>query len=364
MSSASSSENVEQPIASIREVFNKNYLDFAASLMDTFPEINAAVGVAIELSEDERWNRFQAEVLPGMADVQGRGKAPSIILPGVTLPAGEWDNLSANNRKVILEFMGLLCSCVLFENPNASGEGENWAGASKWFEGMMGSWKDKMAGFDFKGMADKFGKIFGVGAGGIPDLPKKFLKGHIAKLAEELMAEFKPEDFGLDPELMKECESNPTKAFDILMKVYMSNPGNLQSMIAKVGNRLKAKFANGQLRPEQIVAEAEELMKTFQDNPEFTSLMESFKSTFGFEDMDMAQAAGREDKARLNIVKERLRKKVEAKKAAATTSAAAPTDPAAAAAAQVMAQFLMEEETKAKEKASAKVTSKGKGGRK
>ncbi len=357
MSSASSDENVNTPsMASIRDVFNKNYMDFAASIMDTFPELNAAVGAAVELSETERWNRFQAEVLPGMADVQGRGKAPSTILPGVSLPAGEWEALSPNNRKVILEFMGLLCSCILFENPEASGQGESWAGASKWFENMMGSWKDKMAGFDFKGMAEKFGKIFGIGAGGIPDLPKKFLKGHIAKLAEELMTEFKPEDFGLDPEMMKECEANPTKAFDILMKVYMSNPGNLQSMIARVGNRLKAKFANGQLRPEQIVAEAEELMKTFQENPEFVSLMESFKSTFGFEDMDMAQAAGREDKARLNLVKERLRKKAEAKKAATAAASTAPVAntpeaaAAAAAAAQRMAQLLMEEEAKAKQK--------------
>jgi hypothetical protein len=359
MSSTTSSENVEQ--ASIREVFQKNYMDFAASIMDGFPELEAAVSAAIELSEEERWNRFQAEVLPGMADVQGRGKVPSMMLPGVALPAGEWDKLSPNNRKAILEFMGILCSCILFENPESAGKDGSWSGANKWFEGMMGNWKEKMGGFDFKGMTEKFGKIFGIGEGGIPDLPKKFLKGHIAKLAEELMAEFKPEDFGLDPELMKECEANPAKAFDILMKVYMSNPANLQSMIAKVGNRLKAKFANGQLRPEQIVAEAEELMKTFQDNPEFTSLMESFKSTFGFEDMEMAQSVGREDKARLNIVKERLRKKVEAKKAAAATaSAATPTDPAAVAAAQVMAQFLMDEEAKAK----AKAASKGKGGRK
>ncbi len=362
-SSSSAAENVEKPNeASIREVFQKNYMDFAASLMDGFPELEAAIGAAIELSEEERWNRFQSEVLPGMADVQGRGKIPSVMLPGVVLPAGEWEKLSPNNRKAILEFMGLLCSCILFESPDAFGkEGGNWAGANKWFEGMMGSWKDKMAGFDFKGMTEKFGKIFGLGEGGIPDLPKKFLKGHIAKLAEELMAEFKPEDFGLDPELLKECEANPAKAFDILMKVYMSNPGNLQTMIARVGNRLKAKFANGQLRPEQIVAEAEELMKTFQDNPEFTSLMESFKSTFGFEDMEMAQAAGREDKARLNMVKERLRKKSEAKKAAAAAASAMPTAASSAdaiAAAQRMAQLLLEEESKAKQ------TSKGKGGRK
>jgi hypothetical protein len=44
--------------------------------------------------------------------------------------------------------------------------------------------------------------------------------------------------------------------------------------------------------------------------------MESLKTAFGFEDMDMAKAAGKEGSARLSLVKERLRKKLEAKKAA------------------------------------------------
>jgi hypothetical protein len=43
--------------------------------------------------------------------------------------------------------------------------------------------------------------------------------------------------------------------------------------------------------------------------------MESLKSMFGFEDMDMARQAGREGSARLSMVQQRLRKKLEAKKA-------------------------------------------------
>ncbi len=341
-------ENVEPPQPSLREVFNKNYSEFAAALMDTFPELAAPLAAALELPESDRWTRFQAEVLPAMADVQGRNKAPTKLLPGVQLPDGEWDGLSPNNRKAILEYLGLMCSCVLFEMPDTH-TGQNWDGASKWFEGMMGSWKDKMAGFDFKGMTEKFTKIFGISAeGGLPSLPEKFMKGHIAKLAEELMKEFKPEDFGLDPELMKECESNPTKAFDILMKVYMNKPGALQSMITRVGKRLQQKFASGALRPEQIVAEAEELMKTFQENPEFVNLMESFKSAFGFEDMDMARSAGKEQSARLNIVKERLKKKMDAKKAAAgpVGGGTAENMAAANAAAEAMAKLLLEESEK------------------
>ena len=350
-------ENVETPQPNLREVFNKNYSEFAAALMDTFPELAAPLAAALELPEAERWTRFQAEVLPAMADVQGRNKAPTKLLPGVQIPDGEWDNLSPNNRKAILEYLGLMCSCVLFEMPD-SHTGQSWEGASKWFEGMMGSWKDKMAGFDFKGMTEKFTKIFGISAeGGLPSLPEKFMKGHIAKLAEELMKEFKPEDFGLDPELMKECESNPAKAFDILMKVYMNKPGALQGMIARVGKRLQQKFASGALRPEQIVAEAEELMKTFQENPEFVNLMEGFKSAFGFEDMDMARAAGKEQSARMNIVKERLKKKMDAKKAAAgqvESVMSAESMASANAAAAAMTKLLLEEDAKQKAAAAQK----------
>jgi hypothetical protein len=345
---SSETKNVEPPQASLREVFNTNYSEFAGALMDTFPELAAPLGAALELSDTQRWARFQAEVLPTMADVQGRNKPPTMMLPGVQMPAGEWDNLSPNNRKVILEYLGLMCSCILFEMPD-SATGQNWDGASKWFEGMMGSWKDKMAGIDFKSMTEKVTKLFGISTdGGIPSLPEKFMKGHIAKLAEELMKEFKPEDFGLDPELMKECESNPTKAFDILMKVYMNKPGSLQAMITRVGKRLQQKFASGALRPEQIVAEAEELMKTFQENPEFVNLMESFKSAFGFEDMDMARAAGKEQSARMNIVKERLKKKMDAKKGAnsAATHVGADNMASANAAAEAMAKLLMEEAQK------------------
>lgn len=370
---SSETENVETPQPSLREVFHKNYIEFAATLLDTFPELRASLAAASGLSEAERWTRFQAEVLPAMADVQGRNKAPTKILPGVQLPVGEWDKLSSNNRKVILEFLGLMCSCILFEMPDTP-TGESWDGASKWFEGMMGSWKDKMEGFDLKGMTEKITKMFGISTeGGIPSLPEKFLKGHIAKLAEELMREFKPEDFGLDPELMKECESNPAKAFDILMKVYMNKPGSLQAMITRVGKRLQQKFASGALRPEQIVAEAEELMKTFQENPEFVTLMESFKSAFGFEDMDMARAAGKEQSARMNIVKERLKKKMDAKKTASGGGAGGQvgtgslhmgstatavnrqvgsdtTNAAANAAAEAMAKLLLEEAQKQQKK--------------
>jgi hypothetical protein len=42
--------------------------------------------------------------------------------------------------------------------------------------------------------------------------------------------------------------------------------------------------------------------------------METIRSTFGMENMEAAKAAGQEDNARRAIVRDRLRKKLDAKK--------------------------------------------------
>jgi hypothetical protein len=104
-----------------------------------------------------------------------------------------------------------------------------------------------------------------------------------------------------------------------LLQVFTKNPAIIQSTIKKIGKRLQQKIQSGAIRPNEIAKEAEELMKEFAGNADMVGMMDSFKSAFGFEDMDIARAAGKEGSARLNIVKERLRKKMEEKKAATAT---------------------------------------------
>jgi hypothetical protein len=70
----------------------------------------------------------------------------------------------------------------------------------------------------------------------------------------------------------------------------------------------------GELKPQELAAEAEELIKEFQTHPAFVELMESFRSAFSFNDPEEARAAGRDNDGRLALVRERLRKKMEAKK--------------------------------------------------
>jgi hypothetical protein len=71
------------------------------------------------------------------------------------------------------------------------------------------------------GLGGGFEKLF---ENGFPQLPEKFLKGHMAKLAQEIVKDIKPEDLGITPEMVEECEKNPSRAFDILLQVFGNNP--------------------------------------------------------------------------------------------------------------------------------------------
>jgi hypothetical protein len=92
----------------------------------------------------------------------------------------------------------------------------------------------------------------------------------------------------------------------------------LMNAAQKIGKKLQAKFARGDINRDEIIREAEELMKEFAGNTEFVGMMDTFKTAFGFDDMDLGKQSGSDGSARLSLVKERLRKKLEAKKAAAS----------------------------------------------
>jgi hypothetical protein len=88
----------------------------------------------------------------------------------------------------------------------------------------------------------------------------------------------------------------------------------IQKAMARVGKKLQEKVQRGELRPQELVAEAEELMKEFQTHPAFVEMMESFRSAFSFEDPDLARETGRDGEGRLAIARARLRKKMEARR--------------------------------------------------
>jgi hypothetical protein len=292
---------------------------------------------------------------------------PNTVLPGVVISDNIWATLSENTRKKICEYVRILSICGMMESGFSGSKPE-------WMDDAMNEMKKKLEGVDFENIMKKFMTFFKPGEepegtteestkglpdfkkmfeNGFPKIPEKFMKGHMAKLAQEIVKDITPEDLGISKESMDECEKNPSRAFDILFQVFGKNPEVLQKAVQKIGKRLQHKITSGAIKPQEIAREAEELMKEFSENSSFVDMMSGLKKAFGFEDMDLARQAGKEGSARLSIVKERLRKKASEKdvrKGNSTEMDANMTAKAAAKANAAMASLLNEEAKKSKRK--------------
>jgi len=289
--------------------FEKKVKEFVQDLMETFPELLKELEPVVKMPAADLLEDYMESVFMKHADKKEALQCPGCILPGVTITPGLWVSASETTKRSVFDYLSIIDLLAMCENGSAKGMGKEWA------ENIMKNWRSRMDKVDFDSMAEKFKDIFG-GTGALPKLPEKFLKGKLAKLAEDIVREFKPEDFGLRPEDLKAVERDPARAFEILMQASTANPSILQNAMVRVGKRLQTKIQRGELRPEELASEAEELMKEFQSNPAFTQMMESFRKAFSFEDPVAARAAGRDDKSRLAQTQARLRKKLEERKAA------------------------------------------------
>jgi len=297
---------------SFEDVFTKKYDEFCDDLCGACPELTAEITVSKALSFDDRVSKFKEQVLPTASPTRNSASCPGCVLPGVVITEEIWKELSDTSKQAIQQYLTVLSFCCLY-NIHREGGSKDGSNMKDWTENFLKEWKNKLSGIDFENISKKLFETFGKSASNF-NIPEKFLKGHIARLAEEIVREFKPEDFGVDAESMGSLEKNPAAAFEMLMNIYTNKPEILQNAMKRIIKRLQEKFQRGEIRPEQIAAEAEELMKEFSENASFVELMETFRNTFGMGDMDIAKQAGKEPSARSNIVRERLRKKLAAKK--------------------------------------------------
>jgi hypothetical protein len=236
------------------------------------------------------------------------------FLPGIRLTAALWGEVSEMTHKAIwnhLQTLALL-SAASFDVGSLDLSGMMHQMKEMAESPMMKSMMDKL-----KEMMDSFGKSDASGAAPAFKIPERLFKGQIAKMAEELAREFKPEDFGLSPELLE--TSDPTKIFGYLQEIFTKKPELLMAGAQRIAKKIQAKFERGELKREDLMREAEEMMKEFSDNPMFSELFGGLTEMLNGSDRE----TGNDGSARRRAVQERLRKKMEAKKAAATAATAA-----------------------------------------
>jgi hypothetical protein len=302
-------------MSDLSNIFQEKYDEFCTKLTSAVPELTAEITAAKGLTPEDRVGRFAEEIVPHCSPTRDGSSNPGPVLPGVSISDAIWAVLSDSTQKAIQEYLTLLSMCCLYNGAKANFD-ESGNPTKEWTEQFLNTWREKMSGLDFDSLSQKLaGMIGGMGPDKMPKLPERFLKGHLAKLAEELVREFKPEDFGLNTDELKACDEDPARAFHLLTEIYTKKPEILQKAIQRIASRLQEKVRKGEIRPEQIATEAEELIKEFSGNGAFVEMMESFRNVFGMEDPDLARTVGRDGDARRNLVKERLRKKMEAKKA-------------------------------------------------
>ena len=305
-------------------IFQAKYEEFAASLIDAFPELEEVIKTSLSADKSSRETMYKMLVMPGAGNPKrDPTEQPGMVLPGVFITDATWSACSEGTKKAINQFLSILTFSIAMKDGKSSEFGFGDDSFKEWADTFMNQWRGKMDRGEFDSFTKRFGDLFGSDGGRLPPFPEKLRKGKLVKLAEEIVKELKPEEFGLDPETVKQCETDPSKAFEVIMNSTMRNPEKLQGAMKRIMKRLQEKFQRGEFKPQELAAEAEEMMKEFSENPAFVDMMDSMRKAFSFEgNMDGAKAAGMEQSVRMNIVKERLRRKAEANAAA---KASAPT---------------------------------------
>jgi hypothetical protein len=337
--------------------FSGMYEQFVAELKTTFPEFSSSITQASTLPDAHK--RFTDVWRNHTKDVASQNNAiftPTGIelIPGFVMTASLWGELSKTTQNAIWKYI----SSLLLLAANMETDGKSFwdlSGFQADMEEMMKHLKSEGAAADMKGIFENLGKMaetFGFkdfgkdmsGAGAKFKLPERLFKGHIAKIAEELVKEFKPEDFGISPDVLE--SDDPARVFTYLQELFTKNPETLMAAAKKIASKIQKKFETGAIKREDIIREAEELMAEFQENDAFSSLFGSLGEILKGSEKE----SGNEGSARRREVQERLRKQKaekDAKKAAAAGGVPQNTFSAVqeAAANAAMAALLAEEDT-------------------
>ena len=336
--------------------FISTYQQFLQELTETFPEYTRRLEVAKNHATPREaflsvWKPHTSNIAAQNAELfHGEGVE---LVPGLKMTSSLWSELSVNSQAAIWKYLTTLLLLGTAETGwDISGFQQDMddmikrmkAGDHAGMKQMFETFAKMAEGFGFKDLSGGLGGMFGGGGDGAEPkfkIPERLFKGHIAKIAEEIVSEFNPADFGLPPDLME--SNDPAKIFTFLQEVMTQKPDMLMGIAQRIAKKIQAKFQQGSLNRDELIREAEELMKEFSENEAFSGMFEQLS-----EMMKMGEKeSGNEGSARRREVQERLKKKAAekaAKKAAAGVGSASSNNDAAVAAADAMANMLLMEE--------------------
>lgn len=311
---------------SVTDRFSKLYSDFCDDMTGAFPEIVADIKKAAEVAHPAAFYQLLNDADVQRLIARDSNVVWSIpILPGVSITKSAWERTSDTTHKAVFDYVIALQKLSLQVSPVD-------------VDSMFDEMAKQFASVDFKESMASAAKMMASAASAtdshtrapstsapsasassasaadpsavpFPDIPSHLQNGIIAKIAQELMGEFKPEDLGIDPSKMETM--NPLQVFEYMQETYTKNPAILLDSLKRVTKKIQAKFQRGDFTREQLMAEAQELMGTFSQNEMFKGLFENLSQmTAGGGIFGTGTPGAGAPSERRAAVQERLRKKL------------------------------------------------------
>jgi len=323
--------------------FLKIVKDFYTDMLSTFPEYeDQLIGVLKDINEDNIDSKnikelfkyckriyptrffdllYQNDRIFQDADMDTR------FLPGIDFKEVWQEDITDKTRIIIWKYLQLICFAVV----NNQSDCETFGETATLFEAI----NEEDLKVKLSETMEQMSKIFdlssnvfdsmpatldmsGINVGDLPD-PENLhnhinglLKGKLGRLAAEITEET-IKDFK---------DISGVESVGDIFKVLFKDPGRLMKMIKKVGGNLDQKIKSGEIKESELMEEASELMEKLHTMPG----MKNMQKMFG----EMGLPTGKNSKVNMgafqgqmkrNIgkakTKERLRRKLEARKLAA-----------------------------------------------
>lgn len=322
--------------------FLKVMKDFLTDMITTFPEYEESLKkLELDIVENEKneepsedmvnlFNHCKEIYTPRFFDLLYQNdeiyKSDQAVyfLPGVDFRDVWKQDITEKTRLVIWKYLQLVCFSIV----NSENNSDSFGDTANLFEaineeelkGKLEETMEQMSKiFDMSGNA--FENADGEAGMNMEDMPNpEELHEHISGLLDGKLGRLASE---ITEETMKDFQdisgvNSVTDIFQVLFK----DPGRLMKMIKKVGGNLDEKIKSGEIKESELMEEASELMKKLHKMPGMEN-MQKMMSQMGM------PTGGKNSKVNMGAVqgqmqrniskaktKERLRRKLEARKSA------------------------------------------------
>lgn len=322
-------------MATSTSAYAKTLKSFCDELRLTFPELSAATDRAATVVPSSYWLMWHKNLdilLEKSADGLFGAKS-GFLISAVRMTPALWSEISENTQKAIWRYLRTLALESVMESATMesltpdqmqslmdimtaerleAGGDDAEAAQKELFEETMGHLNPLME--RLKGMMGGFMDGVDLKDIPLPEIPEHLKRGKIARLAEQLSKQFRPEEFGIDPAILE--GNNVEEVLKRLAELYQRDPTMIMAGAKRMADKIKKQLLGGSLKREDLLAEAKEFVALFKEHPLFKEAIAKFEGLIGEGGLASMMGGGNVPSERLMATQERLRRKLAERNAA------------------------------------------------